>query len=111
MGVAPQLFTTFGVWPLFVAGAMVNVQMRFAHQGQRSTNCLRPESLLQDTFPAAANSVGYEDQQNDEQKFEAGRADRLLSRTTERNPAETMRRAGLEERRCFITRWFSSLSR
>jgi uncharacterized membrane protein YtjA (UPF0391 family) len=48
-------------------------------------------------FPAAANSAGCEDQQNDEQKFDAGRADRQLNRTTERNPAETMRRAGLEE--------------
>jgi len=62
-------------------------------------------------FLAAANSAGCEDQQNDEQKFDAGRADRLLNRTTERNAAETMRRAGLEERRCFITRWCSSLSR
>jgi hypothetical protein len=35
-----------------------------------------------------SQSVDYEDQQNDEQKFEAGRADRLLNRTTERNPAD-----------------------
>ena len=35
-----------------------------------------------------SQSVGCEDQQNDEQKFEAGRADRLLNRTTERNPAD-----------------------
>jgi uncharacterized membrane protein YtjA (UPF0391 family) len=49
-------------------------------------------------FPAAANSAGCEDQQNDEQKFDAGRADRLLNRTTERNP-DTKRRAGLEEKK------------
>lgn len=61
------------------------------------TACGR-RAFSKDTFPAAANSAGCEDQQNDEQKFEAGRADRLLNRTTERNPAETMHRAGLEER-------------
>ena len=32
MGVAPQLFTAFGVWPRLGAGAMVNVHMRFAHR-------------------------------------------------------------------------------
>lgn len=59
--------------------------------------------LSKAAFPAAANSSGWEDQQNDEHKDDAGRADRLLNRTTERNPAETIRRAGLGERRCFIT--------
>jgi hypothetical protein len=47
LGDAPQSFTAFGVWPRFGARAKVNVQMRFAHrfdqQGQRSTNCLRPD--------------------------------------------------------------------
>ena len=48
LGVAPDLFTTFGVWSRLWAGDMVSVQMRFAHRfdpqgGQRSTNCLRPD--------------------------------------------------------------------
>jgi uncharacterized membrane protein YtjA (UPF0391 family) len=37
---------------------MVNVQMRFAHQGQRSTNCLRPESLLQRHFSGRSKFSG-----------------------------------------------------
>jgi hypothetical protein len=78
---------------------------------ERSTINQLPAAGEAKLFPGAANSAGCEDQQNDEQKFDAGRADRQLNRTTERNPAETMRRAGLEERRCFITRWCSSLSR
>jgi len=96
---------------------MVNVQMRFAIvlTIKGSTINQLPAAgeaeLSKAAFRAAANSAGCKDQQNDEQKFDAGRADRQLNRTTERNPAETMRRAGLEERRCFITRWCSSLSR
>src|SRR5437016_4720495 len=31
--------------------AMLSVQMRFAHQGQRSTNCLRPEGPSCPEFP------------------------------------------------------------
>jgi hypothetical protein len=47
MGVSPDLFTAFGVWPGWWAGDMVTMQMRSAHhladKGQRSTNCLRPD--------------------------------------------------------------------
>jgi len=40
MGVAPKLFTTFGVWFGFCAGDMVNVQMRFAHHQGSTINQL-----------------------------------------------------------------------
>jgi hypothetical protein len=35
MGVAPNLFTTFGVWPGLWTGDMVNMQMRFTHRFAR----------------------------------------------------------------------------
>jgi uncharacterized membrane protein YtjA (UPF0391 family) len=57
-----------------------------------------PEAGEAKPFRAAANSAGCEDQQNDAHKNDAGRADRLLNRITERNP-DTMRRAGLEEKK------------
>jgi uncharacterized membrane protein YtjA (UPF0391 family) len=88
MGIVPQLFTKFGVWPRSIVGAMVNVQMRFAHRfdPQGSTINRPPAAGEAKRFPAAANSAGCEDQQNDEHKNDAGRAERLLNGTTEREP-------------------------
>jgi hypothetical protein len=54
---------------------MVNMQMRFAHRfdHQGSTINQLPAAGEAKLFPAAANSAGYENQQNDEQKNDAGR--------------------------------------
>jgi uncharacterized membrane protein YtjA (UPF0391 family) len=53
---------------------------------KRSTINQLPTAGGAKPFPAAANSAGCEDQQNDEQKFEAGRADRLAEQNDGAEP-------------------------
>lgn len=70
VGVTPDLFTTFGVWPEFRRGATVRVEIRLAHHfdDQGSTiDQLLAAGVSQS--PAAANSTGDErDRQQRHQK-------------------------------------------
>ena len=68
LGVAPYLFTPFGVWPCLGAGAMVVVEDAFC--SSRSTINQRPAAGAAFLKPVSgpSQSVGCEDQQSKNSK-------------------------------------------